>query len=120
MFSWWKLWIDVLDLGLEARRVIALRLARIAAGGAAAEAECARMVSEKFAAAAAARRAAAAALAKGQWIDTAAMLALVPVRRTVRANHRRLVRAERLRGMRLRLRRLADRAGRAIGWMIRR
>ena len=62
--------------------------------------------------------AAAAALAKGQWIDTAAMLALVPVRRTVRANHRRLVRAERLRGMRLRLRRLADRAGRAIGWMI--
>jgi hypothetical protein len=113
MFSWWKLWTDVLDLGLEARRVIALRLARIVAGGAAAEAECARMVSEKFAAAAAARSAAAAALAKGKGIDAAARLALAPVRQAVRANHRRLLWAEWFRGTRLRLRHLASKLA---GW----
>jgi hypothetical protein len=113
MVSWWKLWIDVLDLGLEARRVIALRLARIAFGGTAAEAECARMVSEKFAAAAAARTAAAGALARGMGIDRAASLALAPVRRAVRANHRRLLLAERFRGMRLRLRHLASKLA---GW----
>jgi hypothetical protein len=114
MFAWWKLWIDALELGLEAQRVIERRLAKIAAGGAAAGAESRRMVSEKFAAAAAARKVAAAALAKGKGIDAAAMLALVPVRRTVRANHRRLLWAERFWAMRLRLRRLASRAGRAL------
>jgi hypothetical protein len=112
MFSWWKLWIDVLDLGFEARRVIVLRLTRIAAGGAAANAECARMVSEKFAAAAAARTAAAGALARGMGIDRAASLALAPVRRAVRANHRRLLWAERLRGTRQRLRHLASKLAR--------
>jgi hypothetical protein len=59
MYAYWKLWVDVLNIGLDAQRVIALRLAKIAKGGAAAEAECRRMVSEKFLAAAAARPAAA-------------------------------------------------------------
>src|SRR5258706_16157289 len=55
MYAYWKLWVDVLNIGLDAQRVIAMRLAKIAKGGAAAEAECRRMVSEKFLAAAAAR-----------------------------------------------------------------
>jgi hypothetical protein len=55
-----KLWTDTWQLGLDAQRVIALRLARISAGGAAADAECRRMVSEKIAAAAASQAAAAA------------------------------------------------------------
>jgi hypothetical protein len=117
MFAWWKFWIDALELGLQAQRVIELRLAKIAAGGAAARAESRRMVSEKFAAAIAARKVAAAALAKGKGIDAAASLALGPVRRAVRANHRRLMRAERFRGMRLRMRNLATRAGLAMARM---
>src|SRR6266404_8601486 len=72
MYAYWKLWVDVLNIGLDAQHVIAMRLAKIAKGGAAAEAECRRMVSEKFLAAAAARDAAAAALVGGKGIDTAA------------------------------------------------
>jgi hypothetical protein len=51
------------------------------------------MVSEKFAAGATAHAAAAAALASGKGIEAAAILALAPVKRTVRANRRRLSRA---------------------------
>ena len=43
MYAYWKLWVDVLNIGLDAQRVIAMRLAKIAKGGAAAEAECRRM-----------------------------------------------------------------------------
>ena len=86
-----------------------------AAGGAAAETESRRMVSEKFAAAAAARKVAAVALAKGKGIDTAASLALGPVKRAVRANHRRLLWAERFRGIVVPLRSLARRTGVAVG-----
>jgi hypothetical protein len=105
MHVYWKLWNDVWDLGLEAQRVIAMRLARIAVGGAAADKECRRMVSEKFAAAAAARVAAAAAISSGKGIDTAA-LALRPIKRAVRANHRRLSRAKRFDDVMLCLRRV--------------
>jgi hypothetical protein len=106
MHAYWKRWNDAWDLGLEAQRVIAMRLARIAVGGAAADAECRRMVSEKFAAAAAAQAAAAAALAGGKGIDAAATLALVPVKQAVRANHRRLSRAKRFDDVMLCLRRV--------------
>jgi hypothetical protein len=50
MHASWKLWNDMWDLGLDAQRVIAMRLARISAGGASADAERRRMVSEKIAA----------------------------------------------------------------------
>ena len=120
MIAWWKLWIDALELGLEAQRVIELRLAKIAAGGAAATAESRRMVSEKFAAAIAARKVAAAALAKGKGIDTAASLALGPVRRAVRANHRRLFWGQRFRGIVVLLRSLACRTGVAIRGVLKR
>jgi hypothetical protein len=104
MNAYWKLWTDAWSIGVEAQRVIALRVARISHGGAKADAECRRMVSEKFAAAAAARDAGAAALAAGKGIDTAAALALAPIMRSVRANHRRLSRAKRIDGVILRLR----------------
>jgi hypothetical protein len=92
MFEFWKSWMDAAEFGLEAQRVIAMRLMKIAAGGPAGAAECARMVTEKFAAAAAAQSAGAIALARGNSFETAAELALVPLRRSVRANHRRLSR----------------------------
>jgi len=106
MHAPWKLWTDAWQLGLDAQRVIAMRLVRISAGGARADAECRRMVAEKIAAATAAQRAAAAALAAGKGIETVATVALAPVKRAVRANHRRLSRAERIDHVILRLRRL--------------
>jgi hypothetical protein len=93
-------------MGLDAQRVIAMRLTRIAAGGAKAELECRRMVSEKIAAGAAARAAAAKALASGKGVEVAAAKALAPVKRAVRANHRRLSRAKRIDDLISRIRRL--------------
>jgi hypothetical protein len=107
-----KLWTDTWQLGLDAQRVIAMRLARISAGGAAADAECRRMVSEKIAAAAASQAEAAAALAAGKGIETAASVALAPVKRAVRANHRRLSRAKRIDTFVSHLRRLLPGASR--------
>ena len=94
MPAYWKFWFVVLDLGFDAQRVIALRLAKIAAGGAAADIECGRMVSEKFATAA--------------------------VQAAVRANRRRLVRAKRFDGVTLPLRRMASRLGKWIGRLLKR
>jgi hypothetical protein len=51
------------------------------------------MVTEKFAATSAALAAATSALAGGKSFEAAAKLALAPIRRRVRANHRRLSRA---------------------------
>jgi len=48
--AWFRLSTDIALLGLEAQRVIGLRMMRLAAGGAAAEAEAMRMVLEKAAA----------------------------------------------------------------------
>jgi hypothetical protein len=70
-----------------------MRLVRISAGGAAADAECRRMVSEKVSAAIAAQAAATAALVGGKGAEITATVALAPVKRAVRANHRRLSRA---------------------------
>jgi hypothetical protein len=101
-----KLWTDAWQLGLDAQRVIAMRLARISGGGAAADAECRRMVLEKIVAVAAGQAAAAAALAAGKGIETATLVALAPVKRAVRANHRRLSREKRIDTVVSRLRRL--------------
>jgi hypothetical protein len=111
MMASWKAWSDAWDLGLDAQRVIALRLARISRGGATADAECRRMVSEKVAAAAAAHAAAAAALARGKGIEAATAAALAPVKRAVRANHRRLSGAKRIDGAVSHLRRLLSKSG---------
>jgi len=94
MFNDWNDWIAVgAVLALEAQGVIAMRLMKIAEGGPQADAECERMVTEKFAAASASLAAAANALASGKSFEAAAKLALGPIQQRVRANHRRLSRA---------------------------
>jgi hypothetical protein len=89
----WKMWIDGWRLGLDVQHVIAMRMLRISAGGADARGECQRMVTEKLAAGAAANAAAFAALVSGEGVEAATARAMVPIRRTVRANRRRLGRA---------------------------
>ena len=96
MHAPWKLWTDAWQVGLDAQQVIAMRFGRISAGGAAADAECERMVSEKVSAVFAAKAAAAAALVGGKGAEMAATAALAPVKRAVRTNHRRLSRAKRI------------------------
>lgn len=80
--AWWKLGVDASLLAMESQQVIGLRLAKLAAGGHAAEVEAHRMVSEKIAAASEA----ALLLATGG--STAKVVA--GYRRKVRANARRL------------------------------
>jgi hypothetical protein len=92
MFNDWSDWIAVGALALEAQGVIAMRLMKIAEGGPEADAECHRMVTEKFVAASAVLAAAAKALASGKSMEAAAKLALAPIQRRVRANHQRLSR----------------------------
>jgi hypothetical protein len=95
-----------MQIGLDAQQVIAMRLARISAGGATAHAECQRMVAEKVSAAILAQAAAAASLARAKGGVAAAAAALAPVKRAVRANRRRLSRAKRIDGVSLNMRRL--------------
>jgi hypothetical protein len=82
--AWWKLGLDATLLAMESQQVIGLRMAKLAAGGRAAEAEAHRMVSEKIAAA----NEAALLMAMGG--STAKVVA--GYRRKVRANARRLAR----------------------------
>jgi hypothetical protein len=64
--AWFGLSSQFAMLGLEAQRVIALRLMRLAAGGALAESETSRMITEKVAALGEAQTAAAMATLKGR------------------------------------------------------
>lgn len=80
--SWWKLGMDATLLAIESQQVIALRLAKLATGGAAAQAEAQHMVTEKIMAA----QEAALLIATGG--STAGVVA--GYRRKVRANARRL------------------------------
>ena len=82
MKTWWNFSADVALAGLEAQRVIALRLAKLAAGGAPAQNEAHRMVTEKVAASAEA----AATLALGG----SPQKVLKRYRTLMRANARRL------------------------------
>jgi hypothetical protein len=86
----WKPWLDAMRFGFEVQDVVVLRLFKIAAGGADSSAECTRMVTEKVKAVADAQTAGAVALAQGKSITTATERAMAPIRRSVRANHRRL------------------------------
>jgi hypothetical protein len=87
----WRLWMDAAELGLEAQGVIAMRLLKIAGGGSDGAAECTRMVAEKIDAATDANTACALALAGGKSVESAAKSAMAPIKRRVRANHRRLL-----------------------------
>lgn len=79
-----KLWFGAAMLSLEAQQVIALRMMKLAMGGPKAQAEAARMVTEKLSAS----MAAAATLLRG---GTGHAI-VSQVRRRVRSNSRRLSR----------------------------
>jgi len=85
-----KPWMDAAKFNLEIQAVVSMRLMKIAAGGAEAAAEYVRMIQEKSAAAVAAQTAGSLALAKGRSIKAATKAAMVPVKKKVRANRKRL------------------------------
>ncbi len=89
---WLDLTFKAMAMGMEAQSVIALRLLRLAAGGARGESEARRMVAEKMTALVEAQTAATAALMNGGKHHVAAGKALNAVRKRVRANKRRLSR----------------------------
>lgn len=91
---WTRLTLDAWSLGLEASTVIGLRMMKLAAGGAAAQAEAARMVQEKVRAGQALGvKAVTGAL--GFTVEQAAASTLSHYRLKVRANRRRLARRSR-------------------------
>ncbi len=89
---WLALSAQAAALGWEAQRVIALRLMRIAAGGASGRDEAQRMMTEKLAAAAEAQAAVAASAIAGGSSHRAAKKVLGVYGKRVRANRRRLSR----------------------------
>ena len=86
----WQPWLDAMRFGFEVQSVIALRLLKFATGGAGSGAESTRMVTEKVEALADAQTAGAVALAQGKSMRAATKRAMTPIKRSVRANHRRL------------------------------
>ena len=87
--SWFDLPMSAMQLGLEAQSVIALRMMKVAAGGAAAEAECRRVISEKTEAALDTQMQVGLSAMSGR-LDLAPARAIALYRRRVRANQRRL------------------------------
>ena len=93
MFNpWLALSLKALQMGVEAQSVIALRMLRLATGGARMEAEASRMVTEKVAAATEAQAVATVSALTGGSPHVAASKALGVVKKRVRANKRRLSR----------------------------
>lgn len=92
MYELWNAYWRAAQAGWEANAVIALRLMRLAAGGALAQREAQRMMTEKVAAGLAAQTAAATALIAGRGPGRAAKAAERVYRRKVKANRRRLTR----------------------------
>jgi len=89
---WFDVALKAIQLGVEAQSVIALRMVRLAAGGALAQSETQRMVTEKFAAVAEVQTAVAAGFLNGHEDHVVASKALGAFKRRVRANKRRLSR----------------------------
>jgi geranylgeranyl pyrophosphate synthase len=88
----WTYSLALARLAIEAQHVVALRMMRLAGGGALAHREARRMITEKSAALVAAQLAAAAALAGGRGPRIAAVRALRPYKRAVSRNRQRLSR----------------------------
>jgi hypothetical protein len=86
-------WVESMRFAHEVQRVISMRLILLAQGGPQATVEAHRMIAEKLDAFADAEAAIAKALAHGEELMVAAKHAYAPVRRCVRANNRRLLRA---------------------------
>jgi hypothetical protein len=89
---WLTLSFNLWRLGVEAQTVMALRVMRLAAGGAAAQREAGRMVSEKGVAALEAGMAAGIAAATGKKHPAIARKVIGGYRKRIRANRRRLIR----------------------------
>jgi hypothetical protein len=87
-----KAWMDAMKFNLEVQSVVSMRLMKIAAGGAAGPAESTRMIREKAEASVAALTAGTLALAKGRSVKAAMKSAMVPIKKRVRANRKRLSR----------------------------
>lgn len=85
-----KAWFEAAQFGADSHSVIAMRLMKIASGGPGASTEAHRMVSEKVAAFTESQGVLMASLMSGATLETAAVKAYAPYRRTVRANRRRL------------------------------
>ena len=85
-----KPWMEAAKFNLEIQSVVSMRLMKISAGGAEAVAEYMRMIQEKSAAVMAAQTAGSLALSKGRSIKAATKAAMVPVKKKVRANRKRL------------------------------
>ncbi len=82
--AWWTVGYDAALLAMESQAVIGLRLAKLATGGAGAQAEAQRMITEKMMAAGEAAMLVATGGSASNVIDG--------YRRKVRANQRRLSR----------------------------
>ena len=88
--TWARLAMQAVATGFEAQSVMALRFMRLAAGGARAQSEARRMVTEKVMALGEAQSAAAVAAIKGDKGHRVATKALRVYKRRVRKNRRRL------------------------------
>ncbi|HMF23973.1 MAG TPA: hypothetical protein VKG24_17865 [Pseudolabrys sp.] len=88
--AWFSLSSQAALLGLEAQNVMALRFMRLASGGALAQSESARMVSEKILALGEAQTAAALATIKGGKTHHVTRKVMRVYKKRVRANRRRL------------------------------
>lgn len=90
--AWMRLSSQATVLSLEAQTVIALRLMRLASGGALAQSESARMISEKMLALGEAQAAAGLAVAKGGKGHQVTKKVMGVYKKRVRKNRRRLTR----------------------------
>lgn len=88
----WKDYFRAAQDGWEASTVMGMRFMRLAGGGAVAQREAQRMVTEKVTATVEAQAAAATAMMSGRGMDAAAKSASAVYRRKVKANRRRLAR----------------------------
>jgi hypothetical protein len=90
MFNpWFCVILKTMQLGFESRNVIALRMMRLAAGGATAQTEARRVIADKIAVGIEAQAAAAASVASGHRDTGVARKVLRVVKKRVRANKRR-------------------------------
>jgi hypothetical protein len=92
VFNPWPAYFQLAQAAWDANVVVAMRLARLASGGALAQREAQRMVMEKGLTFAEAQVAAAAKMMTGVGIAGATKSASDIYRRKVRSNRRRLVR----------------------------
>ena len=88
--TWFALSSQAVLLGFEAQRVMALRFMRFAAGGALAQTEAGRMITEKVQALGEAQAAATVATIKGRNSRHVATKVLGVYKKRVRGNRRRL------------------------------